>query len=65
MGQQEILELMKKENRPLTSREMKEMLKANISSISHSLNSLLKQNVIKRTYNRESWLVPKYSIIKN
>ena len=65
MGQQEVLELMKKENRPLTSREMSEMLKANIKSISHSLTLLLKQNVIKIQYYNENRCAPKYSIIKN
>lgn len=47
MGQEEVIEYLKKERKPLSRKEIADGLKENVNKISHILNSLLKWEEIK------------------
>jgi predicted transcriptional regulator len=47
MSQQDILDVLKKENKPLSRTEIAEILEINATSVSLRLNKLLKYNEVK------------------
>lgn len=56
MGQAEVMEVLKREKRRLTSKAISEILKANLSLVNRALNKLYKHGAIsRRTIKNSEW----------
>lgn len=50
MSQEEVLNILKRAGKPLSSKQIAKKLRLSISSVSNSIRKLRKQNLIKREY---------------